>query len=68
MATVMTERILANGKRFRVVDTYLGFQLYRWRKRGTFHAKATWEGGPVLGADTLPTLRKLIWRWWHLVS
>lgn len=67
MATIMTERILSNQHRFEVVGNYLGFQLYCWKRHDTYHAKSLDWSGPVLGADSLPTLRKLIWRFWYQV-
>lgn len=67
MTTLMTERILSNRSSFMVVDNYLGFQLYCWKRHNSYHAKPLGWDGPTLGADSLPILRKLIWRWWHQV-
>lgn len=68
MSSTMTERVLSNKEHFQVVDSYLGFDLYQWVRHDTFHAKPQGWNGPVLGASSMPLLRKLIWRWWYQVQ
>lgn len=68
MATTTTERILSDEKEFRALDNYLGFCIYSWQDHDVFYATAQDFAGPVLSEDSLPKLRRRIWRWWHQVE
>ena len=50
----------------RPVDVYLGFEIFA-EDTGFVAISQDWAADhpEVLQAPDLPTLRKLIWRWWH---
>ena len=52
-----------------VLDVYLGFEI-RCEAGGIHVAEARFRGGEetILEAATLPSIRKLIWQWWHFVK
>ena len=48
-----------------VQDQYLGFEI--GIQDGCYVAKPQGWTGEVLLADSMPRMRKKIWRWWHQV-
>lgn len=47
-------------------DCYLGFDISM--HAGCYVATPTGWPGEVLLADSMPALRRKIWRWWHQVQ
>jgi hypothetical protein len=47
-------------------DSYLGFEIRT--QNGCYVATPAGWTGEVLLAESLPTLRLKIWRWWHMVQ
>ena len=47
-------------------DQYLGFAIQL--QDGYYVASPTGWAGEVLLAETMPQLRRKIWRWWHQVQ
>jgi hypothetical protein len=47
-------------------DSYLGFAIRI--HEGSYVATPQGWTGDVLLAESLPTLRRTIWRWWHMVQ
>jgi hypothetical protein len=47
-------------------DVYLGYEI-RLQDGGLVATPQGWRG-EVLIADTMPTMRRKIWRWWHQVQ
>ena len=50
----------------RTGDTYLGFDIST--HAGCYVATPTGWPGEVLLAESMPALRRKIWRWWHQVQ
>lgn len=49
-----------------LADEYLGYAIKN--QDGCYVATPMGWNGEVLLADNLPTLRRKIWRWWHMVQ
>ena len=47
-------------------DRYLGFEIQS--REGCYVATPMGWRGEVLLAETMPKLRRTIWRWWHQVQ
>lgn len=48
------------------LDSYLGFTIEELE--GCYAATPTGWTGEILIAESLPTLRRKIWRWWYLIQ
>jgi len=47
-------------------DEYLGYRIQL--QDGSYVAMPLGWNGEVIVAETLPTVRRKIWRWWHQVQ
>ena len=48
------------------LDSYLGFTIQECE--GCFTATPQGWTGEILLAESLPTLRRKIWRWWYVIQ
>ncbi len=63
----MQATVIANQVQAQVaVDEYLGFSIQQ--NSGSYIASPTGWQGEVLLAESMPVLRRKIWRWWHQVQ
>jgi hypothetical protein len=61
-ATILADK----AETSRLEDEYLGFGIRL--VDGLYVAAPMGWTGEVIVADTMPTLRRKIWRWWHMVQ
>jgi hypothetical protein len=50
----------------KLADQYLGFEIQD--QGDSYQATPMGWTGEILDAETLPQLRRKIWRWWHQVQ
>ena len=63
MQTTMTNSLSSTA---RAGEHYLGFDIST--HAGCFVGTPTGWPGEILIADSMPALRRKIWRWWHQVQ
>ena len=61
-ATTFETQVQARG----AVEQYLGFAIQQ--NSGSYMASPLGWQGEVLLAESMPVLRRKIWRWWHQVQ